>query len=77
MADMPRDLKEQIEKLEEIFVVPTQKLKEITDHFVKELEKGLSPEGGSIVSSSPGEHLNRELTWAAYEPNMVYGFPRR
>lgn len=50
MADMPRDLKEQIEKLEEIFVVPTQKLKEITDHFVKELEKGLSTEGGSIVS---------------------------
>lgn len=48
MADMPRDLKEQIEKLEEIFVVPTQKLKEITDHFVKELEKGLSEEGGSI-----------------------------
>ena len=52
MADMPRDLKEQIEKLEEIFVVPTQKLKEITDHFVKELEKGLSEEGGSIVSRS-------------------------
>ena len=50
MADMPRDLKEQIEKLEEIFVVPTQKLKEITDHFVKELEKALSKEGGSIVS---------------------------
>jgi len=48
MADMPRDLKEQIEKLEEIFVVPTKKLKEITDHFVKELEKGLSVEGGSI-----------------------------
>ena len=40
MADMPRDLKEQIEKLEQIFVVPTKKLKEITDHFVKELEKG-------------------------------------
>lgn len=51
---MPRDLKEQIEKLEEIFVVPTQKLKEITDHFVKELEKGLTTEGGSIVSS-PGK----------------------
>jgi hexokinase len=50
MADMPRDLKEQIDKLEEMFVVPTSKLKEITDHFVKELEKGLSKEGGSIVS---------------------------
>lgn len=52
MADMPRDLKEQIEKLEELFVVPTKKLKEITDHFVKELEKGLTKEGGSIVSRS-------------------------
>lgn len=56
MADMPRDLKEQIEKLEEIFVVPTKKLKEITDHFVKELKKGLSTEGGSIVSCLHTSH---------------------
>ena len=47
---MPRDLKEQIGKLEELFVVPTLKLKQISDHFVKELEKGLTKEGGSIVS---------------------------
>lgn len=40
MADMPMDLKDQINKLEEIFTVPTEKLKDITDHFVKELEKG-------------------------------------
>lgn len=52
MADMPRDLKEQIEKLEEHFVVSTEKLKHISDHFVKELEKGLSEQGGSIVSCS-------------------------
>lgn len=50
MADMPRDLKEQIEKLEEQFVVSTEKLKHISDHFVNELEKGLSEQGGSIVS---------------------------
>ena len=50
MADMPRDLKEQMDKLESLFVVPTAKLKEISDHFVTELEKGLSKEGGSIVS---------------------------
>jgi hexokinase len=61
MADMPRDLKEQIEKLEEIFVVPTKKLKEITDHFVKELEKGLSPEGGSIVSGLQVDVLSTKL----------------
>jgi hexokinase len=48
-ADMPTDLKTQIDKLEEIFMIPTDKLKEISDHFVKELEKGLSKEGGSIV----------------------------
>lgn len=41
MADVPKDLVEQIKRLEELFVVPTEKLKEISDHFVKELEKGL------------------------------------
>jgi hexokinase len=49
MADMPQDLKSQIEKLEEQFVVDTSKLKAISDHFVGELVKGLSKEGGSIV----------------------------
>lgn len=63
---MPRDLKEQIEKLEEIFVVPTQKLKEITDHFVKELEKGLSPEGGSIVGCSQSSWVKRKAN--CYSP---------
>ena len=52
MADMPTDLKTQIDKLEEHFVITTAKLKEISDHFVSELEKGLSEEGGSIVSCS-------------------------
>jgi hexokinase len=46
---MPSDLKTQIDKLEEQFMVPSDKLKAISDHFVKELEKGLSTEGGSIV----------------------------
>lgn len=52
MADMPRDLKDQIDKLEELFVVPTSKLKEVSDHFVAELQRGLSKEGGTIVSRS-------------------------
>ena len=51
-ADMPSDLKTQIDKLEEQFMVPSDKLKAISDHFVKELEKGLSKEGGSIVGCS-------------------------
>lgn len=42
MADVPRDLLEQIAQLERLFTVDTAKLKAITDHFVKELEKGMS-----------------------------------
>ncbi|KAK9476606.1 hexokinase-domain-containing protein [Lipomyces japonicus] len=48
LADVPRDLLEQISQLEKLFTVDTQKLKAIVAHFVSELEKGLSKEGGSI-----------------------------
>ena len=51
MADVPKDLLEQIKELEELFMVDQAKLKQIVDHFVKELEKGLSVEGGDIVRS--------------------------
>ena len=40
MADVPEDLLEQIKYLEKIFTVDRAKLKEVTDHFVKELDKG-------------------------------------
>ena len=50
MADVPKDLLRQIKELEDLFTVDQAKLKEVVDHFVKELEKGLSVEGGSIVS---------------------------
>ena len=40
MADVPRDLLQEIKRLEELFTVPTEKLKEITDHFVSELARG-------------------------------------
>ncbi|KAJ9164592.1 Phosphotransferase [Coniochaeta hoffmannii] len=46
--DAPKDLVKEIEQLEQLFTVDTAKLKEITDHFVKELTKGLTKEGGSI-----------------------------
>jgi hexokinase len=39
---MPGDLLEQIEGLEKLFIVPTDKLISITDRFVNELEKGTS-----------------------------------
>ncbi|KAH8717247.1 Hexokinase [Beauveria bassiana] len=47
-ADIPKDTMEAIRKLEEIFTVDTAKLKAITEHFIAELAKGLSKEGGSI-----------------------------
>ncbi|KAL3471699.1 hexokinase-domain-containing protein [Aspergillus californicus] len=59
MTDMPQDLLEQIKVFEEVFKVDTAKLKQIVDHFVKELEKGLSVEGGNIPMN---------VTW-------VMGFP--
>lgn len=40
MADVPKDLLDQIKRLEELFTVPNEKLLEITNHFVKELKKG-------------------------------------
>jgi len=48
MADMPKDLLQEIKRLEEMFIIDTTKLKAITDHFISELAKGLSVEGGSI-----------------------------
>lgn len=40
MADVPKDLLTEIKKLEDLFTVDKAKLKEITTHFVSELEKG-------------------------------------
>jgi hexokinase len=40
LADAPKDLLKEIKHLEELFTVDTAKLKEITHHFVGELEKG-------------------------------------
>jgi hexokinase len=41
MADVPKDLLQEIRKLEDQFTVDTAKLKAITDHFVSELTKGM------------------------------------
>ena len=40
MADVPDDLLEQIKYLEHLFTIDQAKLKEVTSHFVKELERG-------------------------------------
>ncbi|KAK1768448.1 hexokinase-domain-containing protein [Phialemonium atrogriseum] len=47
-AEVPKSLLKEIQHLEKLLTVDTAKLKEITDHFVSELTKGLSIEGGSI-----------------------------
>lgn len=40
MADVPKDLLQEIERLERLFSVPKEKLKAITEHFISELTKG-------------------------------------
>lgn len=40
MADVPKDLADEIHKLEKLLTVDSAKLKEITNHFVSELAKG-------------------------------------
>ena len=42
MADVPKDLLQEIQRLEELFTVDQAKLKAITKHFVSELAKGKS-----------------------------------
>jgi hexokinase len=78
MTDVPKDLLDQINRLEDLFLVPAEKLKEVTNHFVKELEKGLTVEGGSIVSITALRSASPEpeLTSKAHEPNLVHGLPR-
>ena len=48
MRDVPQNLNDEIKNLERILTVPTEKLKEITHHFVSELKQGLTEEGGDI-----------------------------
>jgi hexokinase len=40
-----------LKQYEEWFTIDTPALKKITEHFVNELDKGLSKEGSSIVGS--------------------------
>jgi hexokinase len=48
MADVPKGLLEAIGDLEKLFIVDQAKLKQITDHFVGELQKGLDKDGSNI-----------------------------
>jgi hexokinase len=52
LADIPEPLLKKIKELEAEFTIPTEKLKQITAHFVNELKQGLTAEGGDIVQPS-------------------------
>ncbi|KAI5303187.1 hypothetical protein KEM56_007818 [Ascosphaera pollenicola] len=58
-ADMPQEILSEIAELERIFTADKDCLKKVVAHFVKELEKGLTVEGGNIPMN---------VTW-------VLGFP--
>ncbi|CAI5755826.1 unnamed protein product [Candida verbasci] len=47
-TDVPPELLKEVKNLESQFYVNGDKLREIVDHFVGELDKGLSKEGGNI-----------------------------
>lgn len=47
-ADVPKNLMEEMKRLEGDFIVDAAKLKQVTEHFVGELKQGLTTEGGDI-----------------------------
>ena len=51
-ADVPKDLKKEIEHLESVFTVDRAKLKQITDHFVTELDKGMMAQGWWLTKNT-------------------------
>lgn len=91
MADVPKDLLATITKLQEQFKVPTEKLKEITEHFVSELEKGENSSKRTILTALTKTKVYRLKGVVSYvssmcyhiianliqanEPDLVYGFP--
>lgn len=52
MEGLPEALITELKKYEDWFLLEPPKLKAITEHFARELEKGLTVEGGSIVSTN-------------------------
>ncbi|KAJ5984880.1 hypothetical protein N7522_012076 [Penicillium canescens] len=60
LQDVPEQLTQSLKQYEDWFIVDGDKLKEIIAHFVDELAKGLSIEGGSIPMN---------VTWVSKLPN--------
>jgi len=66
-SQIPSDLNAQIQHLEEQLTVSTEKLKEITEYFVSELERGLSAQDGDhivrTVEAARGLHTDFHSLW--------------
>lgn len=57
-ADVPKDLLQEIKQLEEQFTVKPEKLKQITSHFINELEKGKSTKYMSCLERIPTDIIS-------------------
>lgn len=51
LEGVPENLVRDLKQFEDWFTVDSDGLKHVTDHFVRELEKGLTYKGGSVVSN--------------------------
>ncbi|KAJ5302340.1 hypothetical protein N7508_007203 [Penicillium antarcticum] len=68
LQGVPAELAQSLKQYEDWFLVDADILKEITAHFVEELVKGLSVDGGSIFSTMwTGIPMN--VTWVTKLPN--------
>jgi hexokinase len=59
LKDVPPEILSQVNKLEDMFIISREKLKEITDHFVKELEKGVARINLSLQSQQWRKETDR------------------
>ena len=49
MADVPKELMDEIHQLEDMFTVDSETLRKVVKHFIDELNKGLTKKGGNIL----------------------------
>jgi hexokinase len=77
MHDVPQNLQQVIAELENTFGVSKEILIKISDHFVGELQQGLTEEGGDIPVRLLRSRASHALTIDADEPHLVHGLSRR
>lgn len=58
LNDAPRSLIKEIKDLEQLLTVSTDKLKEITNHFINELTKGMCSTAAQRPSAKKGDIAN-------------------